>query len=387
MNGDAARGWYIDALDALGGLAFASWRTTDDGDTAYAEAAATAFISPPYFVPEPIVNRGTALAATRGTLQRGFFIGEDEYRFTNLAEIAEFVRRLYGGGNGGGGAGGAGTLPPPPPDAGEPVTPEYPTEGPDAGHALRDALDHFAKSVYDRPSEPIAAPAIEMHYTLATTWQQPDSWYAVPLISAGLRLHDELFSRELPNGDPNLLRWLRPYKTLLHLFGCLGIGSAIRERLPSPFPFDELAYAMRNPVVSVDPYEALRALPIPRGIARRLQQRLPGARVESLANLLALVFASPITAQDADMRAVTELVLFGAAAIVTADSRRLSAPTVSPAWMPAPYDDWESPPVLRAFTREVTDAALRWCEASLPRLAFHPALEHVIEGAATLHAG
>lgn len=117
--------WFLDALDARAGLAFASYRTADLTAEVQDLDANTVFIAPPDFQPETLASRVTALAAGRGSYQTGLFVENAEVAFTSLGDAVAFVRRLYvtGGGGDGAAGGGGGTPPPPvePPDIPSPA--------------------------------------------------------------------------------------------------------------------------------------------------------------------------------------------------------------------------------------------------------------------------
>jgi len=99
--------WYIDALDGLGGLAFASFRTDDlvGGEIEF-EAEAWV-IEAPDFRPRSLTSRVVGFAATGRGLQIGFSMdGETEEAFPSLDALSDFVRRTFLSGAGGDGAGG-----------------------------------------------------------------------------------------------------------------------------------------------------------------------------------------------------------------------------------------------------------------------------------------
>jgi hypothetical protein len=117
--------WYIDALDARAGHAFASCRGPDLGRDEIDLDGAAVFVGPPSFRPEALVGRSTGFAAASRSAQLGLFANRAEIGFPSLESLVEFVRRAYvssGGGDGGEGIGPA--APPGPPRGGE---------GPDRG--------------------------------------------------------------------------------------------------------------------------------------------------------------------------------------------------------------------------------------------------------------
>jgi hypothetical protein len=119
--------WFIDALDARGGLAFGSHRLRNAGDDRI-EDYPTVYLAPPAFEPEYVSNRSPALAALRGAFQEGLWVFKGpEVGFAALPSLVEFVRRTYLAGGGGDSANGAGSGVPPYPGEGPPG------EGPASG--------------------------------------------------------------------------------------------------------------------------------------------------------------------------------------------------------------------------------------------------------------
>ncbi|MFI5030497.1 MAG: hypothetical protein ACHQPH_07340 [Reyranellales bacterium] len=104
----AIKAWRIDAMDALGGLAFASYRAADllDRPEEPADLDIPCFaLSAPDFRPEPLVSRALAFAGTRRGHQFGVWADGQEIEFDELESVVEFVRRVYlmAAGRGGGG--------------------------------------------------------------------------------------------------------------------------------------------------------------------------------------------------------------------------------------------------------------------------------------------
>jgi hypothetical protein len=105
--------WRFDALDARGGLAFASYRGPDlIGETTLNGDLPGVFIGAPEFQPLNLSNRATGLAAGRHAFQTGLFLGDDEVGFESLDDLVEFTRRCYLRGGAGDGAGPGGGIPP-----------------------------------------------------------------------------------------------------------------------------------------------------------------------------------------------------------------------------------------------------------------------------------
>ncbi|GAB2843352.1 hypothetical protein ACFQ0P_02510 [Microbacterium insulae] len=115
------RAWFIDALDATGGFAFAAFRSADLGQDSPDLSVPGVFLSAPDFLPTPVTSRATGMAAARGRFQSGVFLDGAEVGFAALDDLVSFVRRVYLGRGGGPDAppeeGGRGPFGPP---AGEP---------------------------------------------------------------------------------------------------------------------------------------------------------------------------------------------------------------------------------------------------------------------------
>jgi hypothetical protein len=108
--------WYIDALDARAGQAFASRRLQDVHLRDPALDLPCVFIAAPMFRAETVSNRGLAFVGTRNSYQLGLFVQSFEVAFPELEAVIEFVRRAYLRGGGGDSAGGIGPGVPPRPD-------------------------------------------------------------------------------------------------------------------------------------------------------------------------------------------------------------------------------------------------------------------------------
>ena len=116
MSSDNA--WRLDALDARGGLAFATWRGEENGNACEPDSESrSVFIGAPGFQPEIVANRSIAFSSARGLFQPGLFVKKEEITFRTVAAVAEFVRRTYlSGGGGDGSDDGGGDVPPLPED-------------------------------------------------------------------------------------------------------------------------------------------------------------------------------------------------------------------------------------------------------------------------------
>jgi hypothetical protein len=111
------RRWFIDALDADGGIAFASFRRVDEGDDDVFGEENAVVMAAPHFHPSPVSNRALSLGAINRAAQSGVYVDGREVSFDSLDQLVEFVRKVYVGG----GANGS---------APNPETPPVPPEGP-----------------------------------------------------------------------------------------------------------------------------------------------------------------------------------------------------------------------------------------------------------------
>jgi hypothetical protein len=128
----ADEAWRIDALNARGGIAFASYRTADLKDAKANLDVPCYALSAPDFRPEPLTSRALAFASERRGLQLGVWDDGAELAFDDLETVVEFVRRVYLTASGrGGGGGGGGEAPPVPVEV-----PGGPRPGPPEGEGL-----------------------------------------------------------------------------------------------------------------------------------------------------------------------------------------------------------------------------------------------------------
>ena len=142
--------WRIDTLDGRGGLAFASWRPADLADAASLPDRPVFYFSPPAFTPSPVASAATALAAERHGFQLGVYDETGEVPFETLADVAEFVRRIYVGTGRSDGTDGGSDPPPVPPPEPEPLVPGGALEYKEAEVGwLRRATSEFQLAVAD----------------------------------------------------------------------------------------------------------------------------------------------------------------------------------------------------------------------------------------------
>jgi hypothetical protein len=243
--------WFIDALDARGGLAFASFRPAEDvGRMQTGETARTVFLAPPAFSPVIMASRATGLSATRSAFQDGIYIDGAEVPFHSIDDVIAFVSRLYGA-SGGGDAPGGGEGPPPIPEGPPPegLLPEGPRDEfdkrggreRDVSHqdGMRESTDEIAtfaekfvlacppdfQDAKGRPS------ALHPHYwfiPLASDRPFYDArrklYLANPLERAAVNLETELLLRfPWRGGAMDMLIWLDSVCALMNASVALGL--------------------------------------------------------------------------------------------------------------------------------------------------------------------
>ena len=240
------RAWYIDSLDARGGIAFASLR---DAESDYQEdtpkSLQHAYIAPPYFVPTLGVNRATALGAGRACFQLGFFAEDTEVAFPSLEALAEFVRRVYLRSNGN--ADGPGGSPiPRAPEGGAPDSPAYeldeesdypgdaePQRNEDSGYVVKmRALLSEMKKVGEvlSPGKDSSSDLGEQLAELQSFYQKEAAATLPNLLGSAVEILDEVLRRIPTNLDPHAMRiWLEASKRLDCCFSAIGIWSLFRS--------------------------------------------------------------------------------------------------------------------------------------------------------------
>jgi hypothetical protein len=229
--------WFIDAIDARGGLAIVTQRQSDLKLNASADAGASVFISPPSFTPEFVGSRSIGFALARNRGQLGLFHLDDEVPFDSLAAVAEFVRRSYLRGAGGDGTGeNGGSSPPPSPEGGEP--PDEPTEG------LRGIEGGGESAVETDPVVALLAVArinSEHSKQLPIGKSHPGESLPKPVGTArtadsrrrrlargALRVLHELIRRR-PNRQPDKLYWLATLEKLVFVLTRMALWPVIIE--------------------------------------------------------------------------------------------------------------------------------------------------------------
>ncbi len=221
--------WRIDALDARGGLAFASRRAGRFSELGgRLQDPLCAFIGAPGFQPEMVANRSIALAGIRGVFQYRLFIDEDEVAFPTLAAVTEFVRRVYLRGGGGDGAGGVGGEGPPPilpverPDL--PGSPDLEGESEGLARAMVEAVAAF-KTASDSCKPGSTIQFLKWPGSRVQEAAKPSiTDGSTILANAAIRLIYEMM-RRIPDGqDPAVtVRWHRDARTLGSMIAAMGL--------------------------------------------------------------------------------------------------------------------------------------------------------------------
>lgn len=360
--------WYIDALDGLSGLAFASHRPPTLTEAAYDLDAPAWFLAAPDFRPELVGSRALALAATRGSFQLGLSVdGETEVPFPTLAALIEFVRRLYIAGGGGDGAGGVGPTPPAPPEGEGPsperVGPIEPRER-EAMHPAEQGLFGFAEAS-KRDSLNLKA---GMTATRIKKRASQPATSAQEVVAEPLQLAADLIAAAL-------LRAEREEDTAGHEAWLVAVGQfrylllAAHLELLHPGPAYELFYEIGWPDPfgahfwsRCDPLDRLAVLPIPRfvGESERGEESW-----RSLKDLLFGILARPGCLIDSKYSAQrAALLLFAAVALVPGGA--------SPFWPPARRGT-------AAVHAGLLARAFDWISAQWPDHVFAPELEEIID--------
>lgn len=422
--------WYIDSIDVLAGMAFASERAPDllskSGETF--EPAGQAFIAPPDFAPEIGVSRATAFAAARGSFQLGLFIDEEEVPFPSLESLAEFVRRAYLRGGGG--------------DDPRGVVPPVPEGGPDLSGAV--GIEREDREFYSDPSDPSdpivrlvarvgdfraesvkidrAAGADQFAWLVGTASPGSDAAAGtVRLVSGGFSVLIELLRRHPgPNVGDRLPHWLEAARRLSAAFDRIGLwiplGELIAKHSHLSSVADEIArylderdglneirrvvdqqavawsdlFFLRNVLrygtgawrgrqgwwlssgwdltTDHDLFADLSHFPVPGRV------KAGGARHEN-ENLSALLMSAVAVPELGGTGDAAELLLFAAACLV---SPGLVAQRTGSLLSPAGFPDRETAGRAWAAIAPVTRAALFWLTGNLPKHVFWPGLEDLI---------
>lgn len=407
--------WYIESLDVLGGIAYASHRPAikEEGDPE--PAAITYAITSPDFTPSP-VGEATALGAARGVFQDLLLENEREIPFKRLEDVIEFVRRAYtsggggpgGGGDGGGGGGGDGDQGGDDGDKNGRNWSPVAEEGQGHAHALS-SLQSRAKQFAER----IDSLKKKSELGLSTGdlgnnfWQADDSVSRTDdtsLVTAARSMVTEMFrrfwrisSRKGPpdkqamvlwSSDMNSLQWLLADTNTLS-----GVSSSLKKLrreilnrlsnepdalqtllhtyLDLPDPYWHYSWRAQATMPRTDPFERLHRVPISKA-ARLLLDWPSGAGEPRLGHLLSRFLASPQLAAGKATEVIVAPCLLAAASLV--------APTVSTVITPSAATE-------SGFLTELAMAAQRWLAANLPRIALPGALEQRILASASIRSG
>jgi hypothetical protein len=430
MTVSTASHWYLDALDARGGLAFASYRPADLGGTDISADLPAVFVEPPHFRVVHVPNRTLGLAASRRTFQLGMFLDGEEVPFGTLDDVVEFARRCYMRSAGGDGPDST------PLGGGPPIVP--PDRGPDILESGRDALNVPPRPDETVPgdvsrSEPVAVVAlikrVNAFLDLAqktnggnghtfvwdesrdsagrarSTERQPvfpaDEATSV-LADAALQLMHQLL-RRFPDSYDDVVTWQLSARSLGACISRVGAtrylenlvdASAPRKQLleqgldarssliqkviqhapPWPWPWPVLVSLFElwpdEPAPwagSSSPFDSVDALStIPLPPSLVAHWNLPTKDGLSLADFLSGFLGSP----DANASAIG-LALFAACSVVSESDR-----SVGPSW-------WAHKHHAQQVAR-LAQNALHWIQEQLPRRAFSKGVEEAIRQATDL---
>lgn len=409
--------WYIDAIDARGGLAVASQRQGDLMSGSMKETGPIAFIAPPSFAPEFVASRSPGFALARGQGQLGLFVDGREVPFDSLAAVAEFVRRAYLRGAGGDGPGGGA------PVEGGP-TPR-PLEGPE-GEGLRPMPEGGLEKEVD-PVAQLKAMATQFR---PQSWEKPLSFErgesrqaeglelsrfepfegrtaARRIVRGALLLMHELCARRPGAGDwhrTTSLDWYQAAEMVVAMVYRMGLEPWIREQFkgeealrrwffilpdqrPLPHPGGSVSRLIfwDTPIYyrwledhrwpyfwparrQSDAFEALGRLTVPAYL------RTNDADAPTVQALLSAASAAPAESFlgssriEAEERA--EIVLFAAAFLNLREDEGAPLAEILP----------------EIFLADLAQRALTWLAANLPKRIFAPEVETLIESASTVPA-
>lgn len=380
--------WYIDALDGLSGLAFASHRAERLNSTKFELEGPAWFISAPDFRPEMVVSRAIGLAATRGSMQLGLSLdGETEVPFPTLDALVEFVRRLFIAGGGGDGVGDVGPAPPGPPD-GEGSPPEEPRrmeeETAEEGgfDSVEWQLEQFAKkfqNISDTIPESDSAEPCNRLDSNQGIQVSMDPNGSPPLYLAAELLASAIISASKGQDPLSRQKRLTSGASLVRSFHWMGIGWPFSDTVDSLL--DELNW--RSSVWEIgpaqhtrqDPLDTLALYPIPEFVCQGSGGR---EQWRSAKDLLFSMLARPSCLIDSPHYKERIALLLFAAAIAAGHAR---------SWDHWDHWDLDRRRELRAdFQAALLTDTMDWIGAQLPTHAFTPALEAAIAKATSLSA-
>ena len=429
--------WRFDALDARGGLAFASFRGADLRADKIDDVHAV-HLGPPSFSPEPILSRALGFAAFHGAFQPGLFLEDHEVAFSTLSSLIEFVRRAYLAGGGGDSTNGGGSgVPPVPPELGE-----GPTDTPDVGSSdgeggMAGDVASFC-SVSDRLKFTAGQPISYENFTWLPRQAEnprqaaPDRTFDLggDLVLAARDLAIELLRRFPGTRDSRLYaRWQASADRLGRAYDELWLSRKVLEGPEAlPLGFAMAAAVDRSPEFWYDPrwfagelkkgtYDVLEAATcgffgvwLPEGVWHSRYLRLSGRynsqrafvesdpsddlaswplpmtlqraglAAENLLELLTLFTGAPRRIAGLKGRAVPaaiHLVAFGAAHLAkAADALTRQEWSSWPHYTGSPDSLW---------TYSAAQRGLDWLAAQMPRMAFPPSVEDVIGEVADLN--
>ncbi len=377
--------WYIDSLDGLSGLAFASFRRADLRDDMPALDLPAWYVAAPNFSPEAVSSRSIALAASRAGFQYGLLLGEAEVPFPTLTALAEFVRRLYLSGGGGDGVGGVGPAAPLPPEGGEPPPEEVAPERESFDGALSGILaylESFTARVAElgRAEGALQSEAIASPFDVALPSAAPrQDFYAHRLLlHAASILLEDLFQTMPERDDRAFVDWADAATRLIEAIQRMGLGEdAYRQwRRTSEQrgrPIDGAAWIFREGLLdygppywrlgrdSFDPVDDLARWPLPRFLLRGAPDIGHLRSVKDF--LLTAAGSPPLLLESSGRHDRIALVIFAAAYL---ENRHLA--------LPNPYLD---PPHRDAAHAVLVERGLAWLADQFPTHVYSRDLEEL----------
>jgi hypothetical protein len=416
MSEAEKKAWRLDALDAVGGLAFASFRISDVDATALDAGIPATFIGAPTFQPMHLTSRSPGLAASRRSFQAGLFIDSQEVGFPDLEDVIEFVRRCYFRGGGGGGTPPDGRLPPAP--DGGPEFPERPEfEEPRGGEeidakgtrvreVLRDDLHRYSSQSTALASKPVGT-------SFSMTWTQPSgplpkitgsmtasipSVDGADVLSRGaMHVLDEIIRRAPARSQDSeeLMNWLVVYRRFA--FACYKMGISplssnqfgylrsmldVLRRFTAQHGSPSLSELLDDlPIMGewTDAMDDLHQWPMPRRIGAKLASDA-NKHNPTLLNFLAGFLANPADLDHSPVTPDVDIALFAAARIIAPSARDWAGDSRYP------FDVFARSAFRRHMLIRLADTAWDWLVKQLPRRGFGPELEQAIEQTSTLVA-
>lgn len=219
---EEGRRWSIDALDADGGIAFASFRQSGEADIGDLEVEHAVVVAAPHFRPVPVSSRALSLGAISQGAQSGVYGDSGEVRFDSLDQLVEFVRKVYVGGGASGATPAPETVPNPPegPNEDEGAGEEQEDWGQRvASHMIADWLAlGVSESDLGRPSLPPFSD--ELHY-------RGHQIIARAAVSIGISLIERMPYPDDPIEDQS--RWIATTDHFMWMLRCIDMSAFVMD--------------------------------------------------------------------------------------------------------------------------------------------------------------